>query len=60
VRLFLRGHDDVRLVRTDLHARYFGAELEAHTLTPGADARIAPTRFEDWVEQSVPAATATR
>jgi uncharacterized protein YbjT (DUF2867 family) len=44
---------DERLVRTDVHAPYFGAELAAHSLTPGPDARIAPTRFEDWLSQSV-------
>jgi uncharacterized protein YbjT (DUF2867 family) len=34
------------------HARYFGAELDDRSLTPGDDARIAPTRFEDWLTQS--------
>ena len=36
----------------DVHARYFGAELDDRSLTPGDDARIAPTRFEDWLSQS--------
>ena len=54
-RLFLAAHRDVRLVETDDHAPYFGAVLQAHSLTPGPDARIAPTRFEDWLSQSVPA-----
>ena len=49
-RRFLSAMNDERLVRADVHARYFGAELEMHTLTPGDDARIAPTRFEDWLE----------
>jgi hypothetical protein len=26
-----------------------GAELEDDSLTPGGNARIAPTRFEDWL-----------
>jgi len=43
---------DVRLVETDVHARYFGAELEEHSLTPGPGARIAPTRFEDWLSRT--------
>jgi uncharacterized protein YbjT (DUF2867 family) len=60
VRRYLRDHEDVRLVRTDIHARYFGAELEAHSLIPGPGARIAPTRFEDWLRQSVPAESVTR
>ena len=36
----------------DVHARYFGAELDEHSLTPGDNPRIAPTRFEDWLSQS--------
>ncbi len=31
----------------------FGTELEEHSLTPGSDAHIAPTRFEDWLRESV-------
>jgi hypothetical protein len=41
------------LFRPDLHASYYGAELDDHSLTPGGNARIAPTRFEDWLSQSV-------
>src|ERR671936_382658 len=41
------------VVTADVHARYFGAELDDHSLTPGSNARIAPTRFEDWLSQSV-------
>jgi uncharacterized protein YbjT (DUF2867 family) len=44
--------DDRRGVTTDVHARYFGAELDHGSLTAGNDARIAPTRFEDWLRQS--------
>jgi uncharacterized protein YbjT (DUF2867 family) len=54
-RRFLDAHHDARLVETDDNALYFGAVLQAHSLTPGPDARIAPTRFEDWLSQSVPA-----
>ena len=45
--------NDERLVRTDVHAPYFGAELAAHSLTPGPDAWIASTRFDDWLIRSV-------
>jgi uncharacterized protein YbjT (DUF2867 family) len=48
-RLVLCANRDVRLVETDVHARYFGAELAEDSLIPGSDARIAPTRFEDWL-----------
>jgi len=54
VRRVLAATNDERLVETDIHAPYFGVELEAHSLTPGPDARIAPTRLEDWLNQSVP------
>jgi uncharacterized protein YbjT (DUF2867 family) len=54
-RRVLRAHKDERLVEADAHARYFGAELDDHSLTPGPNARIASTRFEDWLSQSVAA-----
>jgi uncharacterized protein YbjT (DUF2867 family) len=52
-RRVLRAKKDERLVEADVHARYFGAELDEHSLTPEGNARIAPTRFEDWLSQSV-------
>jgi uncharacterized protein YbjT (DUF2867 family) len=51
-RRVLYAENDERLVETDVHARYFGALLDAHSLTPGPDARIAPTRFDDWLNRS--------
>lgn len=53
VRRVLDAKDDARSVTADVHASYFGAELGEHSLTPGSDARIAPTRLEDWLSQSV-------
>jgi uncharacterized protein YbjT (DUF2867 family) len=53
VRRFLRANNDVRVVETDQHARYFGTELEEYSLVPGGDARIGLTRFEDWLGRSV-------
>jgi uncharacterized protein YbjT (DUF2867 family) len=51
-RRLLSASDDPRQVTADVHARYFGVELDDRSLTPGDDARIAPTRFEDWLSQS--------
>jgi uncharacterized protein YbjT (DUF2867 family) len=51
-RRVLEAHDDRRQVTADPHARYFGAELDDRSLTPGDDARIASTRFEDWLSRS--------
>jgi uncharacterized protein YbjT (DUF2867 family) len=48
----LRANDDPRRVTADVHARYFGAELDEHSLTPGDNARIAPTHFDDWLSRS--------
>ncbi len=39
-------------VITDPRAPYYGAELHERTLVPAAGARLAETRFEDWLNQS--------
>jgi uncharacterized protein YbjT (DUF2867 family) len=49
---FLKANGDSRQVTADVHARYFGAELDDNSLIPGDDARIAATHFEDWLSQS--------
>lgn len=49
VRRFLRLSGDPRRVVADVHARYFGAELDDKALTPGKDARLGTTRFEAWL-----------
>jgi uncharacterized protein YbjT (DUF2867 family) len=51
-RRVLSANNDSRRVTADVHARYFGADLDEHSLTPGDNPRIAPTRFEDWLTQS--------
>ena len=48
-RRVLRANNDSRKVTADIHARYFGAELREHSLTPSGNPRIAPTHFEDWL-----------
>jgi uncharacterized protein YbjT (DUF2867 family) len=49
---FLSATRDPRKVITDVHARYFGTELNDRSLTPGNNARLAPTRFEQWLSRS--------
>jgi uncharacterized protein YbjT (DUF2867 family) len=51
-RRFLQARGDRRPVTTDARACRFGDELDRHALTPGDDARIASTRFDDWLDQS--------
>jgi uncharacterized protein YbjT (DUF2867 family) len=55
IRGMLEERDDPREVITDPHARYFGIAPSERTLLPGDGARLARTRFEDWLKQ--PAAT---
>jgi uncharacterized protein YbjT (DUF2867 family) len=54
VRQFLSAHRDTRKVTTDVHALYFGIELNDQSLIPGNNPRIGPTRFEDWLSRSMP------
>jgi uncharacterized protein YbjT (DUF2867 family) len=51
VRQLFSAKGDSRSVVADPGALYFGAELHEDSLVPGAGARIAPTRFEDWLNQ---------
>jgi len=53
VRRFLKANGDARKVTTDVHARYYGIEVNDQSLTPGANPRIGPTRFEDWLSRSI-------
>ena len=53
VRQFLSVQGDTRKVTTDVHALYFGIELNDQSLTPGNNPRIGPTRFEDWLSRSI-------
>ncbi len=52
VRRVMQANGDERDVITDEHARYFGAELDDQSLVPGSGARIASTRFDDWLKAS--------
>jgi uncharacterized protein YbjT (DUF2867 family) len=45
----LAAGGDERRVIADVHARYFGAELDDRSLTPGAHPRLGTIRFEDWL-----------
>ena len=51
----LTAYEDPRRVIVDVHAPYFGAELDERSLLPGSRPRIAPTRFSDWLRQSLQA-----
>jgi uncharacterized protein YbjT (DUF2867 family) len=48
-RRFLAATGDKRRVIGDADAQYFGTRLDDNSLTTGDQARIGPTRFEDWL-----------
>jgi uncharacterized protein YbjT (DUF2867 family) len=48
----LAARGDRRQVIADVHARYFGAELNDRSLTPGDHPRLGKIRFEDWLGQT--------
>src|SRR4029077_14132961 len=50
----LGTRNDPREVITDAHARYFGAELDEHSLLPGDDAELGRIRFDDWLARTAP------
>ena len=52
VERFLTAKADARKVVADVHARYFGVELNDQSLVPGDRPRIGATRFEGWLRQS--------
>lgn len=51
-RKFLATHKDKREVIADVHARYFGSELDDRSLVAGDSAHIGPTRFHNWLNRS--------
>jgi uncharacterized protein YbjT (DUF2867 family) len=51
-RRFLSATGDPRKVTTDVHALYFGTELNDQSLVPGPNARLGRTRYADWLGHS--------
>src|SRR5215207_6869557 len=49
---YLKTVGDPREVVGDPEARYFGGLVEERSLVPLGEARLGPTRFEDWLKQS--------
>src|ERR687895_1462588 len=53
IRGVLKTRNDPREVVTDPQARYFGINPSERALLPGPDARVAETRFSDWLQQQL-------
>lgn len=52
VRRYLSTVGDSRQVITDSKARYFGIDVDDHSLTPGPNPRLAPTTVGQWLESA--------
>jgi uncharacterized protein YbjT (DUF2867 family) len=53
VRRYLQARRDHRKVVADIHARYFGTELDDRSLTPGANPHLGTTTFQAWLSRSM-------
>ena len=53
VRQVLIANGDPRKVITDNEAKYYGLHVNDRSLTPGKDARLAPTHLMDWLSIGV-------
>lgn len=52
---WLSAREIPRTILADSCALYFGAALEARSLIPGLDARLAEQTFADWLRRMIPA-----
>lgn len=51
VRKYLAVMNDDHEVITDIHAAYFGTELNDNSLIPGEHPRIGTIRYEEWINE---------
>lgn len=51
-RKYLTARGDSRQVIADVHARYFGSELNDRSLVPDTGPRLGPTRFHNWLSRA--------
>jgi uncharacterized protein YbjT (DUF2867 family) len=56
VQRFLSAHQDARKVLADIHAPYFGVELNDRSLTPGDKPQVGTTNFDLWLDRQANAA----
>ena len=52
VRQFLSATGDARKVSTDVHARYYGLEVNDQSLVPNHNPRLGSTHFAEWLRHS--------
>jgi uncharacterized protein YbjT (DUF2867 family) len=49
---YLRAIGDTRQIVADVHARYFGTEINDQSLTPAGEHRAGAMHFGEWLRQS--------
>jgi uncharacterized protein YbjT (DUF2867 family)/quercetin dioxygenase-like cupin family protein len=54
IRKFLSATGDARKVVTDVHARYYGLEVNDQSLVPGPDPRLGSISFAQWLSRNAP------
>ena len=54
IRQFLSASGDERKVITDVHARYYGLDVNDQSLVPGANPRLGAIRFAEWLSRNAP------
>src|SRR5215470_3114053 len=54
VRQFLSATGDERKVITDVHARYYGLDLNDQSLVPGTNPRLGSIHFSEWLSRNIP------
>jgi uncharacterized protein YbjT (DUF2867 family)/quercetin dioxygenase-like cupin family protein len=54
IRQYLSATGDARKVVTDAKAGYFGIAVNDQSLVPGANPRLGPTHFEEWLSRTTP------
>ena len=52
VRQYQKATGDPRKVITDDNAGYFGIDVSDQSLIPGANPRLGPTHYDDWLKRS--------
>jgi uncharacterized protein YbjT (DUF2867 family) len=52
VRQYLSAIGDARKVIADVHARYYGIEVNDQSLVPGRNPRLGSMHFAEWLRQS--------
>lgn len=52
VRQYLNQTGDTRKVVADVHARYYGIDVNDQSLVPGPNARLGSARFAEWLRRT--------